>query len=108
MLNTSDIKWFKENFQSQIEAAVKGTAFSTDMIVAVACQETGYIWQVLRRHQDELSLPRILELCVGDTIDGSSKSPRTAFPTSKAELLKKPNGHAMFDIARQSLVDMAK
>lgn len=104
MPNAEDIRWFKEQFQSRIEAAIQGTPFTVDMLTAVACQETGYIWQVLRKKG--FDVPRILELCVGDTIDGSGG--RGAFPTTKAALLARPNGAQMFGIARQALVDMAK
>ena len=39
------------------------------MVTAFACQETGEIWPALRRQG--LPTARILELCVGDTIDAS-------------------------------------
>jgi hypothetical protein len=74
------------------------------MLTAVASQETGYIWQVLRKQQ--LSLGRLLELCVGDTLDASGG--RRAFPKTKAELVAKANGQQMFTIARQALVAMAQ
>src|SRR5439155_12016130 len=98
MPNADDILWFKQQFHREIEAAVQGTPFSLNMLTAVACQETGYIWQVLRKQQP--SLGRILELCVGDTIDASGG--RNAFPKTKADLVAKPNGQQMFAIARQS------
>lgn len=112
MPSADDILWFKQQFQSNLELAVQGTPFSIDMLTAIACQETGYIWQTLRKRQ--LSVKRILELCVGDTIDekidpktGKNKG-RSAFPRNKARLLAVPNGQQMFDIARQALVDMAQ
>lgn len=101
MPGVSDIIWFKNNFSAAIQAAVKGTPFDLDMLAAVACQETGYIWQVLRKK--DMTVERILELCVGDTIDA-----RSVFPRSKAELVAQPDGQKMFDIARAALVDMAK
>jgi hypothetical protein len=67
MPNAKDILWFKQQFRTEIEAAVHGTPFTLDMLAAVACQETGHIWSTLRK--TDLSLDRILELCVGDTID---------------------------------------
>jgi hypothetical protein len=107
MPKADDIRWFKEQFQTSIEAAIQGTPFSVDMITAVACQETGFIWQILRKRQ--LSVDRILELCVGDTIDAKpGGAGRRAFPKTKAELLSKPRGDEMFTIARQALVDMAQ
>jgi hypothetical protein len=54
-----------------------------------------------------LPTSRILELCVGDTIDATPTGGRRAFPKNKAELLQVPQGDRMFEIARQGLVDMA-
>ena len=107
MPKADDIRWFKEQFQTSIKAAIQGTPFSVDMITAVACQETGFIWQVLRKRQ--LSVDRILELCVGDTIDARPDGKgRRVFPKTKAELLSKARGDEMFAIARQALIDMAQ
>ena len=76
------------------------------MITAFACQETGEIWPALRRQG--LPTSRILELCVGDTIDASpTGGGRRAFPRNKAELVQAGQGDRMFEIARQGLVDMA-
>jgi hypothetical protein len=106
MPTLDDIRWFKQQFRAQIEAALTGTPFDPDMIVAIACQETGYIWSVLRKKQ--LPLDRVMALCVGDTIDyqGPSKG-RQAFPRTKAALVAEPNGQLMFEIARKALEDMA-
>lgn len=107
MPNSQDILWFKQQFRTEIEAAVQGTPFTLDMLTAVACQETGSIWAILRKK--DLSVERILELCVGDTIDAKpGGGGRRAFPKNKAELVQAPNGQEMFGIARQALVDMAK
>lgn len=100
-MSTKDsIAWFKENFGAEINAAVAGTPFDLDMLTAIALQETGFIWGTLRKKG--LSRERILELCVGDTLDG-----RSAFPKDKAELIAFPQGQAMFDVAKAALVDMA-
>ncbi|HTF70302.1 MAG TPA: hypothetical protein VK638_47260 [Edaphobacter sp.] len=48
----------------------------------------------------------ILEICVGDTLDEDRG--RRAFPRSKAQLIAAPQGQAMFDIAHQALVAVAK
>ena len=103
MPNTSDMRWFKTNFQDKINAAIAGTPFTLDLMTALACQETGEIWPILRK--TDLSLDRILELCVGDTIDAPNRS---AFPKNKAALLAANRGQEMFDIARQALVEMAQ
>ena len=104
MPKAEDILWFKQQFHTAIAAGIQGTPFSLDMIAAIACQETGFIWQVLRKRQ--LSLGQILELCVGDTLDASGG--RRAFPQTKADLIAEPNGQQMFAIARQALVDMSQ
>jgi hypothetical protein len=49
MPNAEDIRWFKQQFGTKIDAAVAGTPFDLDMLAAFACQETGEIWPVLRR-----------------------------------------------------------
>ena len=102
MPNASDMRWFKTNFQNKVNAAIQGTPFTLDLMTALACQETGEIWPILRK--TDLSIDRILELCVGDTIDAPSRS---AFPKNKAELVAFPRGQEMFDLARQALVEMA-
>ena len=104
MPNAQDILWFKQQFRGEIEAAVQGTPFTLDMLAALACQETGEVWPILRR--TNLGIGRILELCVGDTLDASGG--RGAFPLNKADLLSQPNGAEMFGVARQALVDMAE
>ena len=96
------IGWYKQNFGAQTTAAVQGTPYSADLVVAIACQETGGTWNVLR--QKGLPLAEILELCVGDTLDAPNRS---AFPKTKADLLAVPQGQAMFDLAHKALVDMA-
>jgi len=101
MPDKDDMRWFQQQFHEKINAAVADTPFSLDFMTALACQETGEVWPKLRK--TDLSVDRILELCVGDTIDG-----RSAFPRSRAELESAPNGKKMFDIARAALVDMAQ
>jgi hypothetical protein len=98
------IRWFKHEFHDRIETAVEDTPYTLDMLTALACQETGYVWNTLR--EKGLPTEKVLELCVGDTLDDDRG--RRAFPRNKAELLEKPNGKAMFDIARAALVEMAE
>lgn len=104
MPDSADIQWFKSQFQARIEPALAGTPLSADMLVAIACQETGDVWPQLRRKG--LSAERILALCVGDTLDADKG--RSAFPKTKDDLLARPGGAEMFKIAHQSLVDMAQ
>lgn len=103
MPDKCDMRWFKQTFHEKIEQAIQGTPFTLDLMTALACQETGEVWPILRKNG--LSVGRILELCVGDTIDAPNRS---AFPKTKDKLLAAPNGEAMFEIARQALVDMAE
>jgi hypothetical protein len=97
------IRWFKTQFHTQIEAAISGTPFTVDLLTAIACQETGHIWNTLR---SKMSTAEVLELCVGDTLDADKG--RKAFPQTKADLVAKPRGEQMFEIAHQALVDMAR
>lgn len=103
MPNAADMKWFKENFHAEVEAAIAGTPFTLDLLVAVACQETGHIWSKLRN--EPFTVDQILALCVGDSLDAPNRS---AFPKTKAALVAKPDGDRMFTIAREALVAMAK
>lgn len=108
MPNARDIEWFKDNFGAEIKAAVAGGPFDLDMVTAIACQETGHIWQRLRKETPALSRERILALCVGDTIDAKpGGGGRRAFPKNKAALVAQPRGQEMFIIARKALEDMA-
>lgn len=104
MATTDDIRWFKTQFHDAIASAVAGTPFDLDLLTALACQETGEIWPVLRKNP-ALTTDRVVALCVGDTLDADRG--RRAFPKTKSELIAAPNGQAMFDIARKALVDMA-
>jgi hypothetical protein len=104
MPTDKDIAWFKGEFGAAIAGAVKGTPFTIDMLTAIACQETGEIWPILRAKG--LPTGRIVELCVGDTLD--SNKGRSAFPKDKAELLAHPKGAAMFKVGNEALKEMAK
>lgn len=55
MPNAEDIRWFKEHFGAKIASAAAGTPFDVDMLTALACQETGEIWPILRK-KPELNL----------------------------------------------------
>ncbi len=108
MPNAADMKWFKDNFHAEVQTAIAGTPFTLDLMVALACQETGDVWPILRKKP--LTVDRVLALCVGDTIDfnPATGKGRKAFPKNKAALLAAPKGAAMFAVARQALVDVAQ
>ncbi len=103
MPTADDVRWFKTEFAAAVETAIAGTPFDVDMLTAIACQETGDIWTVLRKKQ--LSTAQILALCVGDTLDADKG--RHAFPKTKADLVQAKSGQAMFDLAHQALADLA-
>ncbi|MGC2237661.1 MAG: hypothetical protein WA584_15975 [Pyrinomonadaceae bacterium] len=101
MPDKENIRWFKTQFKTKIEQITRGTPFSVDLLTAIALQETGYLWGVLR---NTLSTEEVLKRCVGDTIDAPG---RDAFPTTKAKLLPEPRGAEMFAIARAALESIA-
>jgi hypothetical protein len=94
--------WFKQNFAAATNAALAATPYSLDLMTAIAVQETFEVWASLFR---TLTPAQVLQFCVGDTLDAPNRS---AFPTSKAELLNAPNGQAVFDVARDALTGMAE
>jgi hypothetical protein len=101
MPNAEDIRWFKQQFGTKIDAAIAGTPFDLDMLAAFACQETGEIWPVLRRAG--LPVDQILKLCVGDTLDR-----KKTFPRDRANLESRAGGKEMFESAHAALVAMAR
>lgn len=103
MPTTSAIQWFKSEFGQQLTEATRGTRFTPDLLTALACQETGYLWDRLRK---KMGTQDVLRLCVGDTLGDTAG--RTAFPRNRAELEAWPQGKLMFSIARQALVDIAE
>lgn len=102
MPNRDDIEWFKSRFADRIREASSNTPYSLDFIVALACQETGEVWPVLRR--TGLAEHELLSLCVGDILDAPARS---AFPRTKDELVRYPDGDRMFEVARAAFVAMA-
>jgi hypothetical protein len=94
---TDAIAWFKKQFGSDVASKTSGTPFSLDMITAIACQETYYIWGNIYK---TVPVADVLKVCVGDTLDSPNRS---AFPKNKAALVAVPNGSAMFTIARDAL-----
>lgn len=96
------MRWFKKSFSTQIASAIEKTPFSLDLMTALATQETFEVWGNLFQ---TMPVAKILEICVGDTIDAPA---RTAFPTTKLNLLADPNGEQLFAIARGALEAMGE
>ena len=103
MKDAAAVRWFKMQFQKQIETALADTPFSVDLLTAIAMQETGYLWRAMV--EAKLGIKKILELCVGDTIDDTAG--RGAFPKNKAALIAASNGQEIFNIARAALEAVA-
>jgi hypothetical protein len=101
MSTRKSIAWLKSTFHTEIAQAISGTPFCENLLAAIAYQETGYIWGSLI---GTTSTAQILKLCVGDSI-GAPK--RTAFPTTKAQLLGVKDGDRMFRLARKALEEVA-
>ncbi|MDX0140827.1 DUF2272 domain-containing protein [Sinorhizobium meliloti] len=97
-----EIKWFKQNFASDVIPQLAGTPLSCDLICAIAFQESGELWSRLRLH-----LPReeILRLSVGDTLDAPNRS---AFPKTRDKLVEVVGGEEMFELAHRLLGEMAE
>ena len=91
------MRWFKTKFGAAVTTATQGTPFTLDFLTAIAVQESFEVWGNIF---DTHPIDQVLELCVGDVIDGPR---RTAFPTSKAALLAMPKGAQIFAVARAEL-----
>lgn len=100
MVDKADIAWFRQQFEAAIAPEIDGTPLSLDLIAAIACQETGYLWHNLRTKVG--STGDVLYLCVGDTIDAPG---RDAFPHNRQQL--EALDPALFTVARQALEDIA-
>jgi hypothetical protein len=94
--------WFQAQFREQAERVLQGTPFTFALVLAIAMQETSYLWT---RFYKKMAPGDVLKLCVGDTFDAPN---RDAFPKNKRALLAASNGAQMFDVARAALVSIGK
>lgn len=94
--------WFKENFEAKIKAKLAGTPFDLNLLMAIAYQETGYVWSKMI---GKTTVDDLLLCCTGDTLDAPNRS---AFPTNKAALIAHPDGDKMFLIAREALKNVGR
>lgn len=92
--------WFQESFRDEIERSLEGTPYKFPLVLAIAMQETSYMWM---NYYKKMPASEVLALCVGDTIDG-----RKVFPRSKRELLSAPKGDTVFSIAREALEQISQ
>lgn len=105
-----NILWFKDNFEIDIQAVIADTPFKMELIIAIAMEETGYLWGKIRKGIDPetgttTTAAKTLELCVGDSI---GEPRRGAFPKTEQQLKDAADGVAMFDIARKALKDVGQ
>lgn len=94
--------WFKESFEQKINLKLSGTPFDLPLVIAIAFQETGYVWS---RMIGKTTTEDLLLCCTGDTLDAPNRS---AFPKNKAELLAYPKGDKMFEVAREALSNVGR
>jgi len=79
-------EWMKSNFGARIDAAVRGTPFSTNLLCGIACQETAIFWlSFLKR----LTTDEILARCVLDASGDYPDTRRSAFPRNTAAFRKR-------------------
>lgn len=94
--------WFKDTYGDKVTQKLAGTPFDLQLLMAIAYQETGYVWG---RMIGKTTLEDLLLCCTGDTIDSPKRS---AFPKNRQELEAYPNGIEMFKIARKALKNVGK
>jgi hypothetical protein len=102
-LNASQVRrvrqWMSAHFGPAIEAAVANTPLDADLVYAIACQETAWVWQAWI---DRFPAEQILARCVFDASGDAPNSKRDAFPANTAEF------RARFgDALTQMLIDDA-
>lgn len=74
--------WIRQNFSDAIEKGLNGTIFDTNLICAIACQESLYFWYNIRNKYDP---EYILGRCVLDASGDDPSSPRNPFPRNTEE-----------------------
>jgi hypothetical protein len=95
--------WMNDKFGAKIDAKIKNTPVTKELVIAIGIQETFYIWAKMYKS----STPEeVLGVCVGDTLDFPKRS--SAWPKNRAELEVAPKGKPMFKIARAALERIAK
>ena len=78
-------EWMKINFGDKCGAAVAGSPFEKELLYAIACQETAYVWRGwIRDH----TANEILGRCVFDA-SGDVNGTRRAFPKNTAAFIEK-------------------
>lgn len=78
--------WLKTNFINQINNAVNGTAFTADMIISIALQESAIDWigWIDKHTPDE-----ILSICISDPTGDQPDTVRNVWPQNAAAFREK-------------------
>lgn len=102
-LNASQVRrvrqWMSAHFGPAIEAAIVNTPFDVDLVYAVACQETAWVWQAwIERFPAE----QILARCVFDASGDAPNTKRAVFPANTAAFRGR-----FGDALTQTLIDEA-
>jgi hypothetical protein len=79
-------RWMKNNYGSKIDLATRGKPYDTNVICAIACQETAYFWLSFIR---KLSADEVLARCVLDASGDYPGTKRSAFPRNTKAFRKK-------------------
>jgi len=77
--------WMHTNFASQIAGAISGKPYSSAIVCAIACKETGFIWIP----RTSMTPAELLPLLIGDASGDIEGHPRGAFPRNSAEFRAK-------------------
>ena len=77
--------WMNDQFGDKCAAAVEGSPFDKDLLYALACQETAYVWNNwIKDH----SADEVLARCVFDA-SGDVNGTRSVFPKNTAAFIEK-------------------
>lgn len=98
------IEFFFDRFGERVIERCSHSLITSELVAAIATQETGYLWE--RLEAGTSTEEQFLSLCVADEI-GWGRG-RSYFPTSKAQLLAAENGPRMYEIARETLSSVAE
>lgn len=92
------IRYFNKRFGAKLARELKGTPFPVSMVIGIAIEETGYVWNAFENRQ--LSDSEFFELCVADSYGWGRRS---HWPKTKAQLLAVPRGQEVFNALRAAL-----
>jgi len=74
-------RWLMGNFGDDIARAVAGKPYGAEILCAIACKETGFIWIA---RSDKMAADALLPLLIGDASGDVPGHGRRAFPRNTA------------------------